>query len=274
MAWRVLEYQVADPAWNMAVDEAIFGSYLAGTAPPTLRFYGWAPATLSVGYFQDLQREVRLERVHAGGFGLVRRTTGGRAVLHDRELTYSVIAGTRDGVPEGLRESYRYIAQALIAAFREFGVTAALHLEGLDRHSRTGACFDAPSWYELTVDGRKLVGSAQYRKDSAFLQHGSILLDFCAADLAALLKLPVPEAEFCQEMAVRVTSLAELGKKVEPGRLAAAISEAFESQYGIAMRPGTLSPDEVMLAQRLAADKYGNDPWNLRRGHSQGSRLA
>jgi lipoate-protein ligase A len=274
MAWRVLEYRVADPAWNMAVDEAVFSSYLAGDAPPTLRFYGWDPPTLSVGYFQDLEREVQLERVRSGGFGLVRRTTGGRAVLHDRELTYAVIAGARDGVPEGLRESYRYIALALVAAFQEFGVAADLHLEGIARHSQTGACFDAPSWYELTVDGRKLVGSAQLRKEQSFLQHGSILLDFSAADLASLLKLAVPEADFCREMAGRVTSLAGLGRPVEPERLAKAIVDAFQVRYGIELQSGELTPDEVMLAQRLAAGKYGNDPWNLRRGHTQGSRLA
>ena len=102
MYWRVINYRIADPAWNMAVDEAILISYLEGKSPPTLRFYGWSPATVSLGYFQNVELEINIERLNLKGYGLVRRNTGGRAVLHDRELTYSMVAGANEGLPDNL----------------------------------------------------------------------------------------------------------------------------------------------------------------------------
>ncbi len=275
MDWRFLEYQVADPAWNMAVDEAVFLNYLQGDAPPTLRCYGWNPATLSVGYFQDLDREVNLATLHAGGYGLVRRSTGGRAVFHDRELTYSVVAGARDGLPDNLRESYLYIARALVEALKQFGIEPELHQGqgGLARHAQTGACFEAPSWYELTLAGRKLVGSAQYRKAGCFMQHGSILLEFSAGDLFRLLKMTDSLEQFQITMGQRVTSLGEQRIVVDPAELAGKIATAFAGLYGMTIRPGRLAPPELALARQLAAEKYADETWTLRRGHSRNERV-
>ncbi len=274
MDWRFLEYQVADPAWNMAVDEAIFLSYLQGDAPPTLRCYGWNPATLSVGYFQDLDQEVNLGALQSAGYGLVRRTTGGRAVLHDRELTYSVVAGARDGLPDNLRESYLYIAKALVEALKQFGIQPELHQGGVARHAQTGACFEAPSWYELTLAGRKLVGSAQYRKAGCFMQHGSILLEFSAGDLFRLLKMTDSFEQFQIAMRQRVTCLGEQGVVVNPGDLAGKLVTAFAGLYGMTIRTGQLSRPELELARQLAAEKYANETWTLRRGHSRSERVT
>jgi lipoate-protein ligase A len=269
MNWRLIPFGTGAPAWNMAVDEAIFRSYLAGHTPPTLRFYNWSPPTLSVGHFQEITSEVDLPALAERGFGLVRRNTGGRAVLHHHELTYSVVAGVTDGLPPSLFSSYLYISKALVNACRIFGVEAELHEGATDRMKGTGACFEAPSWYELTVNGRKLAGSAQLRQHGSFLQHGSILIDFSAEDLGKILKLTnISIDAWIAKMKQRVTSFQNLGVSVTAQELAGAIVESFQSLYDIRMIEGLLTDKELATVEKLITQKYGNDNWNLVRGRS------
>jgi lipoate-protein ligase A len=269
MNWRLIPFGTGAPAWNMAVDEAIFCSYLAGHTPPTLRFYNWSPPTLSVGHFQEITSEVDLPALAERGFGLVRRNTGGRAVLHHHELTYSVVAGVTDGLPPSLFNSYLYISKALVNACRIFGVAAELHEGATDRMKGTGACFEAPSWYELTVNGRKLAGSAQLRQHGSFLQHGSILIDFSAEDLGKVLKLTnISFDTWITKMKQRVTSFQNLGVSVTAQGLAGAIVESFQSLYDIRMIEGLLTEEELATVEKLIVRKYGNDNWNLVRGRS------
>lgn len=268
MNWRVLNYQASDPAWNMAVDEAIFTSYLNEESPPTLRFYGWSPATVSIGYFQDVEREINIDNLRIKGYGLVRRNTGGRAVLHDRELTYSVVSGVKNGLPGNLKESYLYISRVFVDALKTFGVEVELN-QGADKHAVTGACFEAPSWYELTVKGKKLVGSAQYRQKGSFLQHGSILLGFSAKDLESVLKIPPGlAAVFAEKLRDKICSLEDLGVKPGPTELASQIMASFSELYGISFWPGDLTEKETKLAQKLARHKYSSDEWNYKRGNT------
>ncbi|NLY74304.1 MAG: lipoate--protein ligase family protein [Firmicutes bacterium] len=272
-AWRVLTYQIADPAWNMAVDEAIFIRYLEGISPPTLRFYGWSPPTLSIGYFQDLEREIKIDVIRQKGYGLVRRNTGGRAVLHDRELTYSVIAGVKEGFPDSLIESYLFISRAFIEALRSLGVEAELN-QGAAKRGTTGACFESPSWYEITVNGRKLIGSAQLRRQNAFLQHGSILIRFSAADLGAVLNLPDDSsAAYMNMLRAKICCLEELGINLEPSELALKISDSFQKLYGFPFEAGDLNGAELELANSLAKKKYAAERWTYQRGtrHNQTS---
>jgi lipoate-protein ligase A len=270
MNWRILPYSLGDPAWNMAVDEAILIHYLNNLAPPTLRFYGWTIPTLSLGYFQDVGREVNLPNLKKKGFGLVRRCTGGRAVLHHHELTYSVTGGEKDGLPNNLTEVYLYISKALADAFRSFGLTAELHSTGLPGNPGTGACFATPSWYELMVDGRKLVGSAQFRQKDSFLQHGSILVDFSAADLVAVLNLHQKSSvEVIANLEQKVTSFKQLGIKIQPDELSQAIKASFERLYGIKWKTGTLTGEEQRLTEQLMVEKYASDSWNFLRGNSR-----
>lgn len=219
MIWRSIPYEMSSPAWNMACDEAIFLNYIQGKAPPTIRFYGWNPPTLSIGFFQDVEREVDLKAIQQKGLGLVRRNTGGRAVLHHYELTYSVVAGSNIGLPNSLIESYLYISRAFVAACEYFGIKADLHRGTAGKVTNTAACFETPSWYELTVGHRKLVGSAQLRQHGFFLQHGSILLDFNAAELAAVLMAPVSKPVFATQLEAKITSFRKLGLEVEPRKL-------------------------------------------------------
>lgn len=266
MDWRVLPYQTADPSWNMAVDEAVFTCYLKGESPPTLRFYGWSPATVSIGYFQDVEREINLEALQQKGFGLVRRNTGGRAVLHDRELTYSVVSGTKEGLPTNLTESYLYISKVFADTLKGLGVDARLN-QGAGKQSLTGACFEAPSWYEITANGKKLIGSAQFRYKCSFLQHGSILLSFSAPDLVSVLKTPAKtDDDLIKKLKAKIGSLEEFGVKPEPTELASLIVKSFEKLNGIKFVPGSLSKDETELAHLLVEHKYASDSWNYQRG--------
>jgi lipoyl(octanoyl) transferase len=269
MNWRLISYKKGTPAWNMAVDEAIYCSYLSGSTPPTLRFYGWDPPTLSVGYFQTIEKEINLAGLTEHGFGLVRRNTGGRAVLHHHELTYSVIAGSKDGLPDSLIGSYLYISKVLVDACRAFGVLAELHEGAADKGKGTGACFESPSWYELTVDGRKLVGSAQLRQQGSFLQHGSVLIDFSALDLGAVLKLNGISLEtWAEKMKSKVTSFKDQGIEVTTTELAREIICSFQKLYHIQIDEGILTPEELAMVEKLISEKYANNHWNLLRGTS------
>ena len=271
MIWRLLSYAKHGPAYNMAVDEAIFQCYLEGLVPPTLRFYGWDPPTLSVGYFQDLTGEVHPEHAAAGGFGLVRRPTGGRAVLHHHELTYSVVAGVKDGLPGNLAECYLYISRAFVTAFQHFGVNAELHPKTTGEASTTGACFESPSWYELKINRRKLVGSAQLRHGGSFLQHGSILLDFSAEELASVLQLPegVSRTQVVERLQQKVTSFRDLGLIIGPESLAEAIVNSFRDLYRLEFTEQPLFEVEQQRIQEYVCAKYANPEWTHNRGRKK-----
>ncbi len=271
MQWRLIDSGLADAAANMAVDEAILLAHQAGKVPPTLRFYGWRPAAVSLGYAQRAAGEINLAACRARGIGVVRRLTGGRAVLHDAELTYSVVVGEgQAGVPATITAAYHYFSQGLLAGLARLGVEARINIpraaygQRQPRSHASAACFDAPAHYEITAAGRKLVGSAQVRKGAAILQHGSLLLRFDPAALAAVLRSPVP-ADLAAMLAARAVGLEELlGRPLEWPELTAAMAAGFGEVLG-QLVPGRLTADEEQIAGELAAAKYRRDDWNLRR---------
>jgi lipoyl(octanoyl) transferase len=170
-AFRLLRTGVGEPAWNMALDEALLEGY-AVEAPPILRLYGWAPAGLSLGRFQP-SGGVEVPE----GAVLVRRLSGGSAIHHRLdEVTYSVIAPYRIFGGLDPRLAYNAIHAAIEEGLARLGVDASSRDEASGRASRHGLCFANPTDYDLVVAGRKLVGSAQRRRGRAFLQHGSIPL--------------------------------------------------------------------------------------------------
>ena len=182
--WNFINTGSHDPFYNMAMDEALLNFVASGDIGPVIRFYTWNPATLSVGYFQRLTKEIDIDKVKEKGFGLVRRQTGGRGVLHDKELTYSVIVPeSHPNMPSTVTEAYRVISQGLLEGYKELGLDAyfAIPKSKEEREKlkqpRSAVCFDAPSWYELVVEGRKIAGSAQTRQKGVILQHGSLLQD-------------------------------------------------------------------------------------------------
>lgn len=276
-AWRFLDTGFADGPTNMAVDEAIQRAHAAGDAPPTLRFYRWRPACLSLGYFQGAE-QVDFARLRERGLGFVRRPTGGRAILHDRELTYSVVA--REDNPRvagGVVESYRRISAGLLAGLVRLGVPArtAPPLPGEERpHSRNAACFDVPSDYELTVDGRKIVGSAQTRRLGTILQHGTLLLAVDCVALYDLFQVRSAEtrARLVADLEGRVVALGDvLGREVRFEETAAALREGFATALELDLVPGELTPHEWSWAEELRASKYATDGWNLSRQRPEGS---
>ncbi|HET7274692.1 MAG TPA: lipoate--protein ligase family protein [Longimicrobiaceae bacterium] len=194
MQIRVIDTGAATGAWNMAVDDALMDSVRNG-APPVLRFYSWQPRCLSFGRNQPAAGAYNRGLIASRGIDVVRRVTGGRAVLHDRELTYSV--AIRPGTLGTPRETYRTINRALLAGLRTLHVSADLVPSGRQRAAvpSLSPCFRDPSEGEVAVDGRKLIGSAQLRHDGVILQHGSLLLENDQCEVRELLTEPGPELE-------------------------------------------------------------------------------
>jgi lipoate-protein ligase A len=257
--WRLIDSGPGSGPWNLALDDAIFGAVRDGASPPTLRLYRWDAPTLSLGYAQQRRRDVDDDACAALGIAVLRRATGGRAVLHDREVTYSVSAPA--GLPlfgSGLDPAYRAIAAGLAAGLRLLGVVAEPAPAPAGRAGRHPGCFAARSRHELGVGGRKLVGSAQRRERGAFLQHGSVLLDGHDERLAQLLR-PAGGAGG----GARMIGLAELLGAAPPAeQVAAAVAAGCAAAWKVALRPGAPSGDELREARRLERERYRSPAWN------------
>lgn len=270
-AWRLLDTGFQPAAINMAIDEAILEAHAAGQVPPTLRFYGWNPPAVSIGYFQRLQGEVDLDTCRRLGIEAVRRPTGGRAVLHEDELTYSVVI-SQDLLPGDVIHTYRVLCQGLLDGIRRLDVPVDMAMPHAGRPARleaesSAACFNSPSWYELEVDGRKVVGSAQVRTGGVILQHGSILLSLDADRLFSVLRLPDDRREAAKRVFLRkATSLGDaLGQPVTWEAARDAVTAGFAAGLGISLTPGDLTPGERARAEELARIKYGSESWNAKR---------
>jgi len=187
MKWRILYSGKAEPAENMAVDEAIMNGVIKGTSPFTIRFYDWSPPTISCGFNQIASNEVDLNVVANSDYGFVRRPTGGRLVLHEDEVTYAVIAAIEGKLAGNITESYLASSKALAHGFKFLGVDVDLEkgsLSSIHQRQDLNPCFASSSRFELNYQNKKIVGSAQVRKEGVLLQHGSILLDHNQAKLA------------------------------------------------------------------------------------------
>ncbi|MFS0822778.1 biotin/lipoate A/B protein ligase family protein [Bacillus sp. 1P02SD] len=273
--WRFIDSGNCSPAFNMALDEALLDWNSEGKIPPTIRFYGWDPATLSIGYFQKVEREIDLDAVKKYGLGFVRRPTGGRGVLHDQELTYSVIVSEEHPeMPKTVTEAYRVISEGVLQGFRKLGLDAyfavpktAEEREGL-KNPRSAVCFDAPSWYELVVEGRKVAGSAQTRQKGVILQHGSILLDIDEDKLFDLFKYPSERVKERMQRnfknkAVAINALREIPVTIEEAKKA--FKEGFEEGLNVVLEPYQLTNEELNYVNEIAERRYKTDEWNFKR---------
>ncbi|WP_456278316.1 lipoate--protein ligase family protein [Bacillus sp. AK128] len=273
--WRYIYSGSCSPSFNMALDEALLDWHSKGLIPPTIRFYGWNPATLSIGYFQKVEKEIDLDMVKKHNLGFVRRPTGGRGVLHDQELTYSVIVSEEyPGMPKTVTESYRVISEGVLEGFKLLGLDAyfAVPLTDDERESlknpRSAVCFDAPSWYELVVEGRKVAGSAQTRQKGVILQHGSILLDIDEDLLFNLFKYPSEKVKERMQRnfknkAVAINALRDTPVTIEEA--IGAFKAGFEKGLDIELEPYELSDAEHQAVLTIANEKYESDEWNFRR---------
>lgn len=259
--WRLLISPAADGAWNMAVDEAVLEAVSSGAVPPTLRFFTWDPACLSLGYNQKAAESCDMEYLKMRGFTMVRRRTGGRAVLHEDELTYSISADSSLFGGGSVLDVYMMISGALSDGLRAFGVAADLVPAYSDKgKEKSAACFDVPSSFEVAWKGRKIVGSAQFRSGRYFLQHGSILM---SADIDALVKAcALPESMKARLEGGIATVGEALGRKVGRYELVSSIAEEFRKLVGSNLIESELTASEQARARELLG-KYGDGSWNL-----------
>jgi lipoate-protein ligase A len=269
LPWRLIQDGAADGAWNMAVDEAVARAVGDGVAPATLRLYSWNVPTVSLGYLQRTPGGVDFAACRDRGIPVVRRVTGGRAVLHAAELTYSVaVPLDRTWRSLSVRDSFILFCRGLIAGLARLGVTAELgetggrRLESSASGTReTGACFLLGEMPALLVGGRKLVGSAQRRWDRCLLQHGSILLDFDPHLHQAIF----PAWSRTQPTAGITCLHSVLGRLPRNGELTSALAAGWEEIFGHPCVAGDLSPDEVRAATNLADARYRSAEWTFQR---------
>lgn len=253
--WRLLEQGRGTGAWNMAVDEAIYTLHARGRAEPTLRFYGWEPACLSLG---RLQKSFPLP----AGTNWVRRPTGGRAVWHEDEVTYAVMARLEllPAHASSVVGAYRWVSEGLLQGLLDLGVPGELAAptpvapRERKREPAGSNCFTVSTAdCDFTVHGRKLVGAAQCRKEDTFLQHGSLLLS---------IRAPQWERAAGGGMGSAV-SLQELGILAPKEEVQQALAQGFAARHRILLEPGGLTEQEEELANWLHASKYSTSQWNL-----------
>jgi lipoate-protein ligase A len=269
ITWRLIINPPYPGAWNMAVDEAILESVSLKTEPPTLRLYDWSPYSLSLGYAQSFS-DVNMDKLKLNNWSLVRRPTGGKAILHADEMTYSVCAPIDDPTIKGnVLESYQIISNALLKSLEIIGLSAdSKSKDPKDIHlSHNPVCFQFPSDYEITFKNKKLVGSAQARKKNGILQHGSIPIFGEITRIIDVLNFPdVLSLQSSKEsLRTRAITLEQaLGKDLSWFEFANAIFEGFEKQLSIELIRGNLSKQESLNASRIYREKYSNDSWTLR----------
>ena len=273
--WRlIIEPQPRRASVNMALDEALAESVASGCAPPTLRLYRWSPAAVSIGRFQSVA-DLDLNRLNHRQWDWVRRLSGGRALLHDNELTYSLLLPLSHPIAQlGILDSYRALAGSLRAALAALGVNAdPLQARARRAATASAACLEQVSSWELAVAGRKLVGSAQCRRHGYVLQHGSLPLEGDPTALADVLCLDVNERRLlCDSLGQTATTLAcavgvaeAAGNLPEWRILASAFARGFGDHARVDWIEGGSKPAELEEAARLARVRYAAGAWlNLR----------
>ena len=236
----------------MGLDEAVLESVASKSSLPTLRFYGWKPRAISIGYFQGVRDEVDIDACGRQGVDIVRRITGGGAVFHDAEVTYSII------IPEGhplaplsILDSYGILCSGIVAGLEEMGIAAEF----------------API-NDIVSGGKKVSGNAQTRKKGCLLQHGTVLLKVDVETMFALLKVPKEKAlgKMIEDVKARVTSLSEmLRSEISFDEAAFAMQAGFVRALGLDPHDENPSPEEQEKALGLADKKFSTPEWNFRR---------
>lgn len=273
MNWRILNSGKGGSAENMAVDEAIFLGLSQGKSLPTIRFYDWQPPTVSCGYNQIAEKEIDFEALRKCGYGFVRRPTGGRIVLHQQEVTYAVIAPVTAQLAGNVTDSYSEISRALAVGLRILGIEVELEKGSLSAaHQRREAnpCFASSSRFELAFHGKKIVGSAQMRKNGFLLQHGSILLNFDQRNLAEVIPVANEKekkelADFLSDNTIAINKI--LAKPISFEDAVFAFTKGFYQAWQSATFSAANELDlwERNEANRLISTKYLTDEWNKRK---------
>ncbi len=286
MEWRLIKDSYHTGFMNMAIDEAIMIAHREGLVPPTIRFYQWFPPAVSLGYFQDLKKEIDENACKNMGIDIIRRATGGKAVLHDKELTYSfIIRENHPLVNVSILETYKKISGGMIKGLSYLGITAELvplkeklKSDSLDKKKKSeiphldikSICFSVPSQYEVQVEGKKIVGSAQVRKKEIVLQHGSLLIELEKDKLFSVFNFP--SIQIREELKTRfnATSLEEiLKRKISFSELSEILPRGFEEEFGVNLIEGKLTEQEEKISKDLLKNKYSTYEWNYQRKNNQ-----
>jgi lipoate-protein ligase A len=267
MAWRLLDFQYRNIFENMAIDEAVFSETIKNRKNPTIRFYGSHPSAVSIGYFQNAEKEINIEKCRSEGIDIVRRITGGKAVFHFREITYCVVAGKQEKTfPSDISGTYKIISRCIARSLSACGIKADLAEGGRAEagEEMNACCFSVPSKNELLVNGRKICGSAQIRKKGGFLQHGSLLMDFDPVKTTDLL-LPARKSEQLKNLIKSVAAVNEEAVlPVDIQNICQYLQKGFTDELGIEMVEETLTPAEEILKIELMK-KYTDANWNIKR---------
>lgn len=285
--WRLIQSGFNDAYTNMAIDEAIFLGYCQEISPPTLRIYGWKPAAFSLGFFQDAGKTLDLDKCEREGVSVVRRMTGGGAIFHHRELTYSMVCSQDEIKAFGqVLNSFKIICSFLTNAYRKLGLNPTFAIENSPRNTHeairppksvggrppkqcggrntnkkpSSFCFASQEKYDILIDGKKIGGNAQKRRKDIIFQHGSIPLQSDIDKAVAFLK------EKPQKLKNGIICLEEaLGRQVAFCELENFLRDSFEQVFGVHLNKEELSFKEQELVENLKGEKYSRQEWNLNR---------
>jgi lipoate-protein ligase A len=255
----IIDHTPLEGSWNMAVDDYLFQS-LPEDPYTILRFYAWKNPTVSLGYSQKVLEVADVEFCKKNGIDIVRRMTGGKLVLHHKEVTYSLASSDTEVFTATLSDSYRVISEALMKGLDKMGLAPSLASPSPQKYIRGNLpCFSYPSRNEVEVDGWKIIGSAQKRVGAKFIQHGSIPLEEDDDLLASISFLNGAEEK------VRMISLSQaLGKKVHFQWAVNLFAEGIAEFFEIRQKRRSLDDDEKQAVQLIHKEKYGNSDWTFR----------
>ena len=246
MKWRILNRIEESGAKQMAIDEAMLKLRAQEKIPNTLRFYTWKPKAITIGYFQSLNKEVDVEKCNLEHIDVIRRYTGGGAVFHDKEITYSIVVPEKE-IKGDIIESYKKICSGIVKGLEKIGIVA-----------------EFKPINDIIVNGKKISGSAQTRRDGIILQHGTLLLDLDVDKMFSLLKVPDEKIKdkIITNVKERVTSLKkELGEEISIDIIEEKLINGFEEVFETEFVNIDLSEEEKKLAQEIYSEKYSKKEW-------------
>ncbi|WP_368652522.1 biotin/lipoate A/B protein ligase family protein [Ornithinibacillus sp. 4-3] len=272
--WGLLHTGHQDAAINMALDEALIKWHSNGDIPPVLRFYGWSKPTLSVGRFQKVEKSINFATIEQNDCQFVRRLTGGSAVLHDDELTYSIVVSEdKPYIAESVLEAYYTLSKGIMAGFKilNIPVESFLH-EERKKKERTEVCFERASDYEMLVDGKKLSGHAQTRVQGVLMQHGSLPFTMDTELLFNLFNYPSDRVRDRQrkgfyEKAITMNEASENNITYE--QAAKAFEEGFKQALNLKFEDLELTAEQWKEVEALAENKYRSKEWNMNRNRKK-----
>lgn len=269
---RLLNMGANNPYMNMAIDEAISISIRGGNSPLTLRFYAWNTPSISLGYFQDIRKEIDIDRCNLADVKIVRRITGGKGVYHKHDLTYS-IAGRTDSIifTKDLFKTQDLISRSLLEGLKSIGIETEsspipLSKRNIRSRDNSGVCFQTISRKEILFAGKKIIGNAQRRWRDSFMQQGSIMIHFDPVETFSFFFFPseMERSIAIQEAETKITCLNEILKSpIGIDNIKKGLISGFENIFEIRLIDSILSKREEEIANKLFTEKYSTPEWNI-----------